>query len=52
MLWRGDDSGAGGVSVDGRFVEIVLPAAHLALGPRARLVLDLGGRTWAGRINP
>ncbi|PYQ17476.1 MAG: hypothetical protein DMF80_00615 [Acidobacteria bacterium] len=52
VLWRGDDSGAGGVSVDGRFVEIVLPAAHLALGPRARLVLDLGGRTWAGRINP
>src|SRR5438093_8738615 len=30
VLWRGGDSGAGGVSVDGRFVGVVLPAVHLA----------------------
>jgi hypothetical protein len=52
VLWRGDDTGAGGVISEGRFIEIRLPAAHAALAGRGRLVLDTGGRTWAGQINP
>jgi hypothetical protein len=52
VLWRGDDTGVGGVTTVGRFVEIRIPAAHAAIAGRARLVLDAGGRTWAGQINP
>jgi hypothetical protein len=52
VLWRGDDTGVGGVTTGGRFVEIRIPAAHAAIAGRARLVLDAGGRTWAGQINP
>ena len=52
VLWRGDDAGAEGVAAAGRFVEIRLPAAQVAMAGRARLVLDSGGRTWAGQINP
>lgn len=51
VLWHGDDAGMGGVTIDGRFVEVRLPAAQVALGPRARLILDAGGRTWAGQID-
>lgn len=52
VLWRGDDTGVGGVTTVGRFIGIRLPAAHAALAGRGRLVLDTGGRTWAGQINP
>jgi hypothetical protein len=51
VLWRGDDTGVGGVTTADRFVEIRLPAAHVGLGARARLVLDSRGRTWAGQLN-
>jgi hypothetical protein len=51
LLWRGDDAGVGGVATAGRFVEIRIPAAKVALGPRSRLILDAGGRTWAGQVN-
>jgi hypothetical protein len=51
VLWRGDDAGADGVAAAGRFVDIRLPAAQVAVSGRARLVLDVGGRTWAGQIN-
>ena len=51
VLWRGDDTGVGGVATAGRFVEIRIPAAQVSLGPRARLILDAGGRTWAGQID-
>ncbi len=51
VLWRGDDTGVGGVTTAGRFVEIRIPAAQVPLGPRARLILDAGGRTWGGQIN-
>jgi hypothetical protein len=51
VLWRGDDAGVGGVVTAARFVEIRIPAAQVALGPRSRLILDAGGRTWAGQID-
>jgi hypothetical protein len=51
VLWRGDDTGVGGVVTAARFVEIRIPAAQVALGPRSRLILDAGGRTWAGQID-
>jgi hypothetical protein len=51
IVWRGDDTGAGGVATAGRFVEVRVPAALVSLGPRVRVILDQGGRTWAGQVN-
>jgi hypothetical protein len=50
-LWRSDDTLAPRrVSVHGEWIEVRLPAPHVRLGERPRLVLECGGRAWAAPL--